>query len=180
MIDAYLGVGSNIRPEENIRKALTVLQHYLDVVAVATVYRTVPIGRPEQDEYLNTVWQIRTHYTPEHIKFRILRRLEADLGRHRTIDKYAPRPIDLDLILYDDLVVRSDELVLPDPDIRTRWFLAVPLLELAPTLILPDTWEPLQQVVAAFGAVNPTPEPHITQQLERMIPSCAGRDAGAP
>lgn len=170
MIDAYLGIGSNIRPEENFRKALNVLQHYLDVVAVATVYRTAPIGRPEQDEYLNTVWQIRTRYAPEHIKFHILRHLEADLGRRRTIDKYAPRPIDLDLILYGDLVVHSDELVLPDPDIRTRWFLAIPLLELAPTLILPDTQEPLQQVVAAFGAIKPAPEPHITQQLQRMIP----------
>jgi 2-amino-4-hydroxy-6-hydroxymethyldihydropteridine diphosphokinase len=170
MIDAYLGVGSNIRPEENFRKALNVLQHYVDVVAVATVYRTAPIGRPEQGEYLNSVWQIETHYPPEHIKFRILRHLEADLGRRRTTDKYAPRPIDLDLILYGDLVVHSDDLVLPDPDIRTRWFLAVPLLELAPTLILPDTQEPLHQVVEAFGAINPIPEPHIKQQLERMIP----------
>jgi 7,8-dihydro-6-hydroxymethylpterin-pyrophosphokinase len=71
------------------------------------------------------------------LKFEVLRRIEAALGRRRGPDKYAPRPIDLDLLLYGDSVVEEPDLVLPDPDLRTRPFLAAALQELAPGLIEP-------------------------------------------
>jgi 2-amino-4-hydroxy-6-hydroxymethyldihydropteridine diphosphokinase len=169
MTEVFIGVGSNIAPEEHLVKALRTLQHHVAVIAVATVYRTSPIGRPEQKDYLNTVWQIRTEHTPHHVKFNILRPIEASLGRVRSEDVYAARSIDLDILLYGDMILYDADLILPDPDIRTRPFLAIPLLELAPGLLLPDTREPLQHVVVAFGQTELIPVPHITQQLQRTL-----------
>jgi 2-amino-4-hydroxy-6-hydroxymethyldihydropteridine diphosphokinase len=169
MVEAYIGVGSNIEPERNLPTALKLLQQRLEVVAIATVYRTAPIDRPDQAAYLNTVWQIRTDVPPRQIKFDILRRIESELGRVRTQDRYRARTIDLDLLLYGDLVLRDADLILPDPDIRRRPFLAIPLFELNPALILPDTQERLQHVVSAFNGSALEPVLDITCSLQRMV-----------
>jgi 2-amino-4-hydroxy-6-hydroxymethyldihydropteridine diphosphokinase len=169
MVEAYIGVGSNIEPEHNLPKALKLLQQRMEVVAIATVYRTAPIDRPDQSAYLNTVWQIRTDVPPRQIKFDVLRCIEAELGRVRTPDRYRSRTIDLDLLLYGDLVLCDADLILPDPDIRHRPFLAIPLFELDPTLILPDTQERLQHVVSAFNGSTLEPVPDITCYLQRLV-----------
>ena len=78
-----------------------------------------------------------------------LRRIEADLGRVRNADAYAARPIDLDVLICGDEVVEDLGLVLPDPDLRSRSFLAAALLELAPDLVLPDSGERLAELVSA-------------------------------
>jgi dihydroneopterin aldolase/2-amino-4-hydroxy-6-hydroxymethyldihydropteridine diphosphokinase len=169
MVEAYIGVGSNIAPEYNLPKALKHLKKQVKVVAVSTVYRTAPIGRTDQPFYLNTVWQIRTDRSPRQIKSDVLRRIEVELGRVRTQDRYRARTIDLDLLLYGELVIREADLVIPDPDIRQRPFLAIPLLELNPELILPDTQERLQYVVSAFKRVILESVPEITWDLQRMV-----------
>jgi len=145
-IDAYIAVGSNIEPERHITQALDRLQEYAHIKGVSTFYRNAPIGRPEQSEFLNGIWQIETDIAPRRLKFGVLRRIEAELGRTRTEDKYAARTIDLDIALYGSEVIEEDDLHIPDPDIRRRPFIAVPLLELAPSLILPNTGEPLSSL----------------------------------
>ncbi len=169
MVDAYIGVGSNIDAEINIPKALEHLQHYVNVIAVSTVYRTAPIGRSNQPDYLNAVWYIGTSIPPRDLKFQVLRNIESFLGRIRTQDRYSSRTIDLDILIYGDLVIRETDLVIPDPDIRERPFLAIPLIELNPVLILPDTQETLQSVVSALnpGALEPLPK--LTNYLKRMV-----------
>ncbi len=104
------------------------------VTKVSTVYCTEPEGRPGQPRFLNCVLELETDLTPRELKYGVLRRVERDLGRVRTDDKYAPRTIDLDLIVYHDFSFRDDELRIPDPEILARAFLAVPLAELAPDL----------------------------------------------
>jgi len=126
---AFIAVGANIEPESNIRAALTLLQKQTQVVASSTFYRTEPFGRPGQPLFINGVWLIRPQTSPLGVRDEILRLVERQLGRRRTADKFAPRPIDLDLILYDDLVVSDGDLTLPHPDL-SRPFVYLPVLEL--------------------------------------------------
>jgi len=135
----FIAVGSNIEPEKNIEVALVELKKYVKITAVSNFYKSAPVGNPEQPLFLNGVIKIQTDLKPRELKFDILRKIEEKLGRIRTSDKNADRTIDLDLILYDDLVVDEPDLRLPDPAIRIYPFVAVPLLEIAPDLILPDT-----------------------------------------
>jgi len=136
---AFIGVGSNIAPRRNLPAALRALQTEVRVVACSTFYASDPEGRPEQPRFINGVWQVATALPARDLKFSVLRSIESALGRRRTADTHAPRTIDLDLILYADMVCDEPDLVLPDPDIERRSFLAVPLCELAPELVLPGT-----------------------------------------
>ena len=137
MVRAFIGVGSNIRPEENVRKALLLLASKVNLLKISTIYSTEAEGQPELPRYDNCMVEIETEDTPTQLKHEVLRKIEEKLGRERTRDKYAPRTIDLDLILYDELVLTSDDLVLPDPQIQNRPYLAIPLYELDSELILP-------------------------------------------
>ncbi len=141
----YVAVGSNIEPRRNLPAALTLLRQAVSVLAVSRVYRTAPIGRPGQPEFLNAVWQIRTALSPWAVKFDVLRPIEDRLGRVRGGDPYGPRTIDLDLVLLGACVVRREELTLPSEDLD-RPFVALPLLELAPDVVLPDTGETLSSL----------------------------------
>jgi len=161
LTDVYIAVGSNIDPEENVPAAVRVLALSVDLVAVSTFYWSAPLDRPEQPRFMNGVLRIRTALEPRPLKFELLRPIEARLGRVRGADRDAPRTIDLDIALYGDRVLDDDfapcddfapgdeGLRVPDPDIRIRPFIAVPLLELAPGLVLPDTGERLASVRAA-------------------------------
>ena len=142
----------------------------LRVLASSTFYRTAPLGRPEQPPFVNGVWRIQTTIEPRPLKFHVLRGIEAALGRVRTEDRYAPRTIDLDVVLYGDAVVEEPGLVLPDPDVRERPFIALPLLELAPDLVLPDTGEQLSAVCPAQRPPDMQPLCELTQTLRARIP----------
>jgi 2-amino-4-hydroxy-6-hydroxymethyldihydropteridine diphosphokinase len=135
---AYIGAGSNVEPEKNLLEALRLLMSE-GLTRVSTVYRTEPVGVPGQPSFYNCVAEVVTVRPPVELKYAVLRPVEDTLGRRRDHEnKYSPRQIDLDLILYGGLEVSSEGLTLPDPDIYTRPFLAIPLFELAPGLVLPD------------------------------------------
>jgi len=136
MARAFIGIGSNIAPEHNVRAAIRNLARQTHLIGVSTVYCTDALDRPEQPAYLNCVAEIETNALPAQVKHAILRPIEDELGRKRTQDKYAPRTIDLDLIVYGDLAMDDGDIRLPDPDIFERPFLAIPLFELAPDLVL--------------------------------------------
>jgi len=166
---AYLGVGSNIDPETNLIAALDRLRRVVRVTGVSTVYRTAPLGRPEQASYLNGVWRIETGLGARPLKYDVLRPLESALGRVRTADRDAARTIDLDVLLYGDLVVDEPGLKLPDPALGERVFLAVPLLELAPDLVLPGTNEPLRAVVRRLPSGGLVPVHKFTGRLRALL-----------
>jgi 2-amino-4-hydroxy-6-hydroxymethyldihydropteridine diphosphokinase len=166
---AFVALGSNIDPDAHIQAAVLALAPHVQIVAVSNVYCTEAEERPEQPPFYNCVVEIRTEMPAWDLKFQVLRAIEEALDRRRTSDKFAPRTIDLDLILYDELVVDADGLILPDPDIVRRPFLALPLNELAPELTLPGTSLRIAEVASALPAHKMKSLPDYTAQLRKAL-----------
>lgn len=161
--------GSNLDPEQNVRATVEALHQQLGILALSIVYRTPALARPEQPPFFNGALELDTNLPPRELKFGVLRPLEMALGRVRTKDKYAARTIDLDVVIHGDLVLADDDLVLPDPDILTRPFLAVPLAEIAPDLPVPSTGRTLSAIAAELGSAGLEPLPEYTADLRRVI-----------
>lgn len=165
---ALISVGSNIRPVEHIPAALDLLMHKVEVLASSTFYQTEPVGTPGQPMFVNGVWMIKTDMTAWQLKNDILRRTEVLLGRVRCEKKDMPRNIDLDLLLYQDLVSTRPELPLPHPDLY-RPFVLAPVLELI------DTEEgPCARLKALVPKIRPsgdvgTRHEELTSLLRMMI-----------
>jgi 2-amino-4-hydroxy-6-hydroxymethyldihydropteridine diphosphokinase len=179
MPTAYIGVGSNILPEENIQRALSYLSRYERITGVSTFYLTTPFDRPGDPPFYNGVVRISTLAGPRDLKYHVLRNIEKRLHRRRTDDKSAPRTIDLDLLVYEDMVVNDDELQIPDPGILERPFVAKPLCELAGDLILPGWGTPVRDIAERLKDQGMRPMHEYTQQLRRIIHNGL-RKSGAP
>ena len=169
MARSFIGVGSNIDPKSNIREALIRLAERVEIRALSTFYRSQPVGPPGQPSFVNGVVAADTDLPPLAVKRDVLRQVEAELGRVRTTDKYAPRLIDLDLLIYDDMVVAEAGLVLPDREIVSRPFLAVPLGELAPELELPGDGRTMRELAQGFAGHTMTPLADYTQGLKERV-----------
>ena len=148
----YLGLGSNegdrLRNLRAARDAL-VLNEVL-VEASSSVYETAPQGEVlDQPDFLNAALRIRTALGPEEL-LDAAKAVERDLGREPGGVRHGPRPIDVDVLLLDDLVYSSDRLSLPHPEVTSRRFVLEPLLELDPELALPDG-TPLAPALDAVG-----------------------------
>ena len=170
----YVAVGSNMDPERNIPAALEELSRRARITGISTFHQTPALGRPDQPDYLNGVVRIETDLPPREIKFGVLRAIEEKLGRVRTGDRYAARPIDLDLILYGDLVLSSADLTLPDPDIPRRAFVGAPLAELDPEGTLPDTGQRFAELFSSEGKEALIPQEAFTSTLRRRMFSLHG------
>lgn len=169
MPGVFVGVGSNVDPELNVPRGVQLLAQRVPVVAVSTFYLTPPEGGRSQPPFVNGVLQLgQAVPSPEELKWGVLRAVEDALGRTRTADKYAPRVIDLDLLLYGDLVLDTSGLRIPDPEITRRAYVAVPLWELAPCLVLPGDNLPIADVAAALGGGQMEPLPVLTDRLRSM------------
>jgi len=127
-VRAYIAVGSNIQPMDNIPAAWTALRQLPSVRAVGSsrFWRTRPVGRADQPDFVNGAWAVMTSHDPATLKAH-LRAIEDHLGRQHSTDKNAPRTIDLDLILYGALA--DPDRRLPHPDLA-RPFVYGPILEL--------------------------------------------------
>lgn len=149
MTRIYVGLGSNLGDRwEYLRGALAAMaSHGLEVVAVSSAYETDPLG-PPQPEYLNAVAEVSASL-PARELLEALKGIEAALGRRHT-ERWGPREIDLDLLLYGDEVIDEPGLSVPHPELTKRSFVLVPLLEIAPDLDLPSG-EP----ASAFCERNP-------------------------
>jgi 2-amino-4-hydroxy-6-hydroxymethyldihydropteridine diphosphokinase len=131
MADVYLGLGSNLGDKRaNLRAALRLLAEHAHLIQVSSLYRTVPVGYLDQDWFLNAVARFQTELAPREF-LRALLEVEVALGRVRTFPN-APRAIDLDILLWDDLVLDAEELKVPHPRMHERAFVLVPLAEIAP------------------------------------------------
>ena len=133
----YLGLGSNIRPEENLSLAVRELRRHYGDMDVSSVYRSAAIGF-EGDDFLNLVVRFRSEETPVEICSEI-ERLHNLAGRDRGKEKWVSRPLDIDLLLYNDLVIDERPVRVPRSDILEYGFVLRPLAELAPDLVHPVT-----------------------------------------
>ncbi len=166
MTHAFVGLGSNIDPEANIRSALRLLAATCRVKDVSTIYRTKAEGPHPQPDYLNGVVELETSLAPAAFEAR-LDEIEHSLGRVRATEKAAPRTIDLDLLVYTDGDGRRP--LWPGlEDVRTRAFVAVPLGELAPGLVLPDGTR-LQEVIAHLPPWPMEPLPELSGVLKKSL-----------
>jgi 2-amino-4-hydroxy-6-hydroxymethyldihydropteridine diphosphokinase len=131
--EVFLGLGANLgNRAANLRMALRYLDPLAVVTAVSSLYETAPVGVIEQPPYYNAVCRLTTGLTPRGL-LRHLKAIEFEIGRWPG-PRWGPRPIDLDLLLYGDLVLESADLVLPHPLVARRAFVLVPLAEIAPDL----------------------------------------------
>lgn len=137
MHTATILLGSNINPEENINKATDRLIKACTLIKTSRIWETEAIGSDGPD-FLNSAMVVETPLLENELKFQVLRKIEKDLGRIRTEDKYAPRPIDLDIIIFDDQVV--------DQDLWQRSFISSPISDLYPDLQNPANKKMLLQV----------------------------------
>jgi len=141
---AIVSLGSNIEPERHLPRAVAALRR-LGAEAVSNVYQNPARGGRPQADFLNAAVLLNTRLDPAALRA-ALRELEADLGRVRTDDKYAPRNIDLDLLLLGDRSVVLEDLILPDPELLTTPHLAIPAAEVAPAAVHPQSGETLQAI----------------------------------
>lgn len=136
---AYLGLGANLgEPEPQVREALERLDasEEVEVTRVSTFYRNPPLGPEDQPWYINAVARVRTRLGPEEL-LRRLQQIETDMGRVRG-ERWGPRVIDLDLLLYNGEVIFTPDLVVPHPEMHRRVFVLAPLAEIAPR-----AWHPV-------------------------------------
>jgi 2-amino-4-hydroxy-6-hydroxymethyldihydropteridine diphosphokinase len=131
----YLGLGSNVGDSlGHLRAAVA----RLPVTARSSVYRTEPQGEVlDQPDFLNAAVQIETELEPLAL-LDLCKRTESDLGRDFSQIRHGPRVVDIDLLLLGDIALTTDRLTLPHRDVLTRRFVLVPLLEIDPSLALPD------------------------------------------
>lgn len=137
---AYLGLGSNVgNRRAHLRAAVAALrEHGVEVEAISSVYETEPVGEVlDQRDFLNAVVRVRTGLEPEEL-LDLCKAIEVEQGRMLAGQRHGPRPLDLDLLLVDDLELTSDRLTIPHPQVTERRFVLEPLLELEPLLTLPD------------------------------------------
>src|SRR5437867_665789 len=126
MAIAYIGLGSNLgNREANLRMALRLMTRLSRVEAVSALYESDPVG-PEQPPYYNAACRIETGLEPLPL-LRFLQSIEHEIGRRSGGERWGPRPIDLDLLLYDDRIVDSDDLSVPHPRLSERAFALAPL-----------------------------------------------------
>jgi 2-amino-4-hydroxy-6-hydroxymethyldihydropteridine diphosphokinase len=112
--------------------------HGVEVEAVSSLYETEPVGEIlDQPDFLNAVIRIRTDLAPEEL-LDLSKAIEAEHGRVFGGPRHGPRPIDIDLLLLGDVELSTERLTLPHPEVTSRRFVLVPLLELDPELALPD------------------------------------------
>lgn len=136
---AYIGLGSNLgNPEQQIRQAVIALKQLPDsqFQSLSNLYQSLPVGPQDQPEFLNAVALIQTSLKPEQLLDE-LQSIEHRQLRERTI-RWGPRTIDLDILLYGQLIMKTARLEIPHPEICHRLFVLRPLLDISPELALPD------------------------------------------
>jgi 2-amino-4-hydroxy-6-hydroxymethyldihydropteridine diphosphokinase len=136
----YLGLGSNVGDRRaHLLEAVAALpEHGVRVLASSSVYETEPVGLVlDQRDFYNACLRVETGFGPEEL-LDACKAVERSLGRTPGGVRHGPRPIDVDVLLLDDVQLVSDRLTLPHPEVTSRRFVLVPLLELDPDLALPD------------------------------------------
>jgi len=155
---AFIGLGSNLEnPRSQLLRAFTALGELpgTRLVAQSSLYRSAPLGNPDQPDFINAVAKIETALIPQAL-LQALLQIEHSHGRERTF-RNAPRTLDLDILLYDDMQLHEQGLTIPHPQMHLRAFVLQPLLEIAPDASIP-----------AVGQASRAMQDCHDQSLERL------------
>jgi len=138
MICAFVGMGSNLEdPISQIKRGIEAMRGLpeTELIAASSLYRTPPWGKQDQPDFINAVVKLKTKQTALHLMSLLF---GIENAHHRTREeKWGPRTLDCDLILYGQHVIETPELTVPHPRMKTRGFVLLPLAEIAPNMQLP-------------------------------------------
>jgi 2-amino-4-hydroxy-6-hydroxymethyldihydropteridine diphosphokinase len=150
---AFIALGSNIdNPREQVERAFVELDEIARVVARSALYRTAPVGYLDQPDFVNAVAEIETSLAPT-VLLRALFEIERAHGRVREF-KNAPRTLDLDLLMYGELIMNEAGLTLPHPRMHERAFVLAPLNDIAPGIEIPGRGQ-VSKLLAGLGDASP-------------------------
>jgi 2-amino-4-hydroxy-6-hydroxymethyldihydropteridine diphosphokinase len=138
-VTAYIGLGSNLEnPAKQIKSARTAITQIPGVreLAFSSLYHSPPMGPQDQPDYVNAVMSVATDLPPIDL-LRQLQRIENDHGRVRKAERWGARTLDLDMLIYGDLLIALPDLTVPHPGLAERAFVLYPLSEIAPQLEVP-------------------------------------------
>ncbi|MCK7260257.1 MULTISPECIES: 2-amino-4-hydroxy-6-hydroxymethyldihydropteridine diphosphokinase [Enterobacter] len=153
---AYIAIGSNLAsPLEQVNAAVQALGEIPQskIVAVSSFYRTPPLGPQDQPDYLNAAVILETELGPEELLDNT-QRIELQQGRVRKAERWGPRTLDLDIMLFGHETINTERLTVPHYDMKNRGFMLWPLFEVAPDLIFPDG-TPLKSILDSLNAERP-------------------------
>jgi GTP cyclohydrolase-4 len=143
---AYLCLGSNLGEREaSLSQALTLLSPKVTIDAVSSIYETEPVDYKEQPLFLNLVCRITTDLPPEEL-LHLAKDIETGMGRVPSRQINSPRPIDIDILFYEDKIMETQKLTIPHPRLQDRAFVLIPLKEIAPEFIHPKLGKSIVQL----------------------------------
>ena len=148
MENVYLSIGSNIGNRENyLREAIIELKNdpFIEIKNISSVFETEPIGVINQPLFLNLVLNVKTNYLPEEL-LNICKNIEKKVGRVSR-SRWHKREIDIDIIFFNDMIIETDNLTIPHPELYNRQFVLIPLSEIAPDFKCPKTMEAIKQIL---------------------------------
>ncbi|EGT0639763.1 MULTISPECIES: 2-amino-4-hydroxy-6-hydroxymethyldihydropteridine diphosphokinase [Citrobacter] len=157
MTVVYIAIGSNLAsPLEQVNAAIQAIGEIPDsrIMAVSSFYRTPPLGPQDQPDYLNAAVALDTALTPEEL-LNHTQRIELQQGRVRKAERWGPRTLDLDIMLFGDEVINTERLTVPHYDMKNRGFMLWPLFEIAPDLHFPDD---NQSLAECLSYMSPRPD----------------------
>ena len=162
---AYLSLGSNICPQENLPAAVNMLEGYGSVLVSSSVWETIAVGDIEQPNYLNAAVILETNLTARNLNDDGIKHIENVLGRKKSNNPFAPRTIDIDIMLFNDEIITLGQRRIPDNEILERAFVALCLAEISPGYIHPDTNQTLEEIAQTFEHSSKSMKPRHDIQL---------------
>lgn len=155
--EVFLALGTNVGDRQrHLAEARTRLAEAIHIERVSPIYETDPWGYEDQPDFLNQVLSGSTELPPATL-LTFVKTLEVDLGRRPTF-RYGPRTIDIDILIYDEVVLQDPDLTIPHPKLAERAFVLVPLRDIAPDLVIPgkgQSVETLYQALEETASVRP-------------------------
>jgi 2-amino-4-hydroxy-6-hydroxymethyldihydropteridine diphosphokinase len=157
-MEVFLALGTNLGDRlKNLIQAIQNLNEFVQIEAKSSIYETPPWGVLDQPNFLNQIIQGITHKTPKDL-LKSVKKIELSMGRVPST-RFGPRLIDIDILIYDDEIVETPDLVIPHPRLLERAFVLVPLAEIAPNLVIPGSEITASKALSLVGSSGITKFP---------------------